>query len=249
MKMKKYAKFTIFWGLFAIIFTLMVAFFDVGPAGAEYNSVVAADSGVHALNSPEVGFSWLNGEIFRGTEPLQTAGWDKVSDIIMAFAIIVAAGFGIAGLVQLVKKGKIDARIWKMWLVYGAMAIIYAIFEYLAVVNTRPTLNNGAVESSFPSTHVLVVATVLSLMVVALPKYLDDKKARVLIAVISAIATALVMTGRVMSGQHWFTDVLGALLWSLFLVSLYRFLLTATPSRVATAEMKKRTKKALKHSS
>ena len=74
-------------------------------------------------------------------------------------------------------------------------------------------------EPSFPSGHVLVVATLAGVLLV-LTWHRISRAARVLAAAVAASAITVVALDRLVVGAHWITDVVGALALSLVIVSI-----------------------------
>ena len=98
------------------------------------------------------------------------------------------------------------------------MAITYVVFDKFLIWNTRP---DGSGEASFPSTHVMVVATVLLLIAIILPKYIKSKVAVTLLDFFMLTFIVLVSVGRVLANKHWLSDVLGALGFAAIFALIY----------------------------
>ena len=98
------------------------------------------------------------------------------------------------------------------------MAAAYFIFDKLIVLNTRP---NGSGESSFPSTHVMIVATVFLLTAINLPKYIKNKTARVILDILMLVLVILTGVGRIMANMHWPIDVIGGVVFAIIFDEIY----------------------------
>ena len=98
------------------------------------------------------------------------------------------------------------------------MVITYFIFDKLLIVSVRP---NGSGESSFPSTHSMVVATIFFMVTIILPKYVKSKKLRIVLELLMFIGISLTCTGRVLANLHWPLDVIGALVFAFIFTEIY----------------------------
>lgn len=149
---------------------------------------------------------------------------DKISDVLLIAMLAIVAGFALSGLVQLIKRNKlkkVDSEILAMIPSLLLLVAVYFVFEKIWVLNYRPILINGIAEPSFPSTHTLIAVTVLGMTMMALPKYIKNRKQRILIDVLALIAMAAMAFLRVASGMHWMTDVLGGIIFGIDLVLVY----------------------------
>ena len=90
--------------------------------------------------------------------------------------------------------------------------------------NYRPVILDPAegLEPSYPSTHTLLILTVFGTAIQLAGTYI--KKAKLLLAakILALVIMALTIVGRLVCGVHWFTDIVGGVLLSLFLISLYK---------------------------
>ena len=151
--------------------------------------------------------------------------WDLISDVILASAIAVAALFVGLALCQWVKRKsftKIDPELHCALIPITLMVITYLIFNYVFIWNTRP---DGSGEPSFPSTHVMFVATVFTLTAIILPKYIQSKAARITLDTIMLALIVLVSVGRILAVKHWRSDVIAALIFTALFTILYYFLI------------------------
>ena len=147
--------------------------------------------------------------------------WDKATDIVLLTAIAVLGVFASLGLYQwIVRKSlkKVDRSLLAMPLPLILMAAVYFIFDKIWVLNTRP---NGSGEASFPSTHVMVVATIFLMTMLALPKYIKSKVLCGVLDLIMLALIALTAVGRVASNMHWISDVAGGLAFAIIFAGIY----------------------------
>ena len=107
------------------------------------------------------------------------------------------------------------------------MIVIYFVFEIMKI-NYSPLSTAEDLKASYPSSHVMICSVMMGAAVLGLLHYAkmnDDLK--LLINIFYMFSTIGMAALRLLSGQHYFTDIIGALLVSytiLFAVnSLYRY--------------------------
>lgn len=172
-------------------------------------------------NASSVGFASLNKAVhsFFGVN----LGWYTVTEVLGYIAIAMAAFFAFLGLYQLINRKslkKVDADLYVLAGCYASAVLIYVFFEH-AIINYRPVLLDSVLEASFPSSH-----TVLSLciMCTAAEQIIRRIKNCALKAVLSGgcgVLAAATVLGRLVSGVHWFTDILGGVLISMAIIFMY----------------------------
>lgn len=151
--------------------------------------------------------------------------WYDITDYIGYFAILVAVFFAFIGFIQLIKRKsilKIDREILTLGVLYAIVIAIYALFE-VAIVNYRPIMmpNSTALEASFPSSHTMLVCVILGSTMMVLKKYIKKPVLCSLLQIICGILTGITVIGRLVSGVHWFTDILGGVIISVALLTLF----------------------------
>lgn len=192
--------------LFAV-FTIFVAFFDVQPIGPE---------------GSKVGFASVNRFVFQklGVHPV----WYEVTEWFGIAALMCAAGFGAMGLCQLIKRKsirKVDSSILTLGMFYALVIICYLFFEQV-VINCRPVILEEGLEASYPSSHAMLVVCIMATAAMQIRTRFSEKKKFCLAVEIGAVlVSAVTVIGRLLSGVHWFTDIVGGLLLSAALISLY----------------------------
>lgn len=207
-KQKKRSLFMAVGFLFAValIFTLIVALVDRQPIGPIGSTVGLASVNQVALN-------------FFGTSEV----WDLITDAIAGFAILLVILMLAIALIQAIRRRdfrKIDPSLKILFATYLVMILIYAIFEVL-VINCRPVLTDGALEASYPSSHVFLVTTILATVALELRILLKNSKlSRVAFAFLIFLAVVQVV-GRELAGVHWFSDILGGVLFAFATIMLY----------------------------
>ena len=146
--------------------------------------------------------------------------WELITNIILVISIITLGIFVALGVYQWISRQsikKVDKQLLFFPLPLALMAIVYFIFE-LFPINVRP---NGSGESSFPSTHVMVVATIFFLTTLILPKYIKSKTTRILLEIAMFIGISLTCIGRVLSDMHWPIDVMGGVIFAFIFSEIY----------------------------
>ena len=204
--MKKYLK-AIFWGLCFIIFTILVKVIDVEPAGAEGSLI---------------GFASLNTAVYAllGKNELCYTITQKVC---IFWAVYLAAYYAITGFLQLIKEKsllKVDHELLMTGIIYIIIIILYVLFEKLAI-NYRPIVTTEGLEPSYPSTHTMLILTISGASLSIEKKYF---KRPLITNILSIAIICLIVVCRLLSGVHWFTDIIGGVLISLCLISLFKSL-------------------------
>jgi len=147
----------------------------------------------------------------------------RITDWLSLIPAGICAGFGMLGLKQWIGRRSllnVDRSILALGGFYIVVLAAYALFETLAV-NYRPVLIEGALEASYPSSTTMLV---LCVMPTALMQIGERTKSRVLRRCASVLIpgfTAFMVVGRLVSGVHWLTDIVGGALLSGGLVMLY----------------------------
>lgn len=132
-------------------------------------------------------------------------------------------GFAILGLLQWIKRKhllKVDYSILVLGGFYILVMAVYVLFEKL-VINYRPVLINGSLEASYPSSTTMLV---LCVMPTAVLQFYDRIKNKIFRRCVTFGVTAFIIfmvIGRLVSGVHWFTDIIGGALLSTGLVMVY----------------------------
>ena len=179
--------------------------------------------GAPNVGGTRIGLSTLNQSVFAllGQHGL----FDKLTDVTAAFAILTAAAFAVLGVIQLIKRKslkKVDKKLYVLAGLYVLMAIVYLFFE-LVRVNYRPALEDGVAKASFPSSHTLLVTVIMGSAILLLEDYISNYKLRTALQIVCAVIVCFTACGRLVSGVHWYTDIVAALLVSGALLSLFSF--------------------------
>lgn len=189
-----------------ILFTILVSVVDVQAIGPE---------------GSKVGFAALNNGIFQALG--QSEFWYTLTKIIGVVAIVVAVLFAIIGVLQLLQRKKVarvDGSIVALGITYVLLAICYVIFEFV-VINQRPVLIDGQLEASYPSSHTMLVVCIMATAMMLFHTHILNKKFRMGLEVVCGVLIVLMVVGRLLSGVHWATDVIGGVLLGSALSAFY----------------------------
>lgn len=162
--------------------------------------------------------------------------WYKVTNVLGYLAILIGLCFAAIGGLQLIYRRsilKVDKEILLLGGLYVVTVLFYILFEKV-VVNYRPILmpDGEGLEASFPSSHTMLSCVILGSGLELLKKYArKDKTIQTALTAVFAVMLALIVAGRLLSGVHWFTDILGGILLSVALLNAWEALLKLWKSR------------------
>lgn len=105
-------------------------------------------------------------------------------------------------------------------IVIVATFVLYVFFE-IVVINYRPVLLDGKLEVSFPSSHTLFSVSFLLISVACIKEFIKNNNLKNILSFACYLLCVVIVVGRFFSGVHWFTDILGGLLWGGFLFLLF----------------------------
>ena len=178
---------------------------------------------VQAIGPKEscVGFATLNGYVHNLTGVNMSLY--TVTDWLGLVPIGVALGFAILGLVQLIKRKslwKVDHSILALGVFYIVVMAAYLVFE-IVVINYRPTLIEGYLEASYPSSTTMLVMCVMPTAAMQLNARIKNTVFRRCVIITIIVFIAFMVIGRFLSGVHWITDIIGGALFSAGVVTTY----------------------------
>ena len=146
----------------------------------------------------------------------------KITEILGLMAILIVAVYGVVGLIQLIKRKsllKVDREILLLGVLYFLMALVYVFFEKF-VINYRPILIDGELEASYPSSHTILAICICVSSLIVSRNYLTDTYLK--LADIGTIMLMLgVFFGRMISGVHWISDIIGGVIISMMLLMYF----------------------------
>ena len=188
------------------VWTVLVMKVDVQPAG---------------VNGTDIGFAGINTRFHQLTGEHEKLY--RITDWLGLVPIAVCIGFGALGLVQLIRRKsllKVDPDIILLGIFYIVVILAYLIFEKITI-NYRPTLFDGQ-ESSYPSSTTLLVLSVMPTVVFQACRRIKNMNVRRIVVVLAVLFAAFMVIGRLVSGVHWLTDILGSVFLSAGLYLMYR---------------------------
>lgn len=189
------------------LWTVTIQFIDVQTIGPQGSSV---------------GFATLNGFVHNltGVHMSLYAITDWLGLVPLAFVM----GFALLGLVQWIKRKyllKVDYSILVLGGFYIVVMAVYVLFEVF-VVNYRPVLIGGILEASYPSSTTMLVMCVMPTAVMQFNARIKNIILKRFVASAITAFVVFMVIGRLLSGVHWFTDIIGGALLSAGLVLMYR---------------------------
>lgn len=195
-----------FLAMFAV-WTALIQTVDVQPLGQNGTSI-----GFATFNCWFHHFTGVNMAIYT------------ITDWMGLVPITVCLIFAGVGLVQLIKRRslfKVDADIIILGVYFAIVFLAYAIFEMIPI-NYRPILIEGRMEASYPSSTTLLVLSVIPALIEQIQRRLSAIRVKRIITIAAIAFSVFMVTGRLVSGVHWFTDIVGGELLSAGLFKLYK---------------------------
>ncbi len=195
-----------------LLWTIAVRFVDVQAIGPEGSSV---------------GFARLNGFVHGLTGVHMTLY--TITDWLGLVPIAFVLGFALLGLVQWIRRKslwKVDRNILVLGGFYLVVMGAFLFFEEM-VVNYRPVLIEGGLEASYPSSTTLLVLCVMPAAILQFRGRIQNPVYRRWVTGLLVVFTGFMVVGRLVSGVHWLTDIVGGILLSAGLVLLYDYFCVA----------------------
>ena len=192
-----------------MVWTVAIKFVDVQAIGPQESTV---------------GFAKINQFVHNLTDVHMTLY--TITDWLGLVPLMVAMGFGILGLCEWIKRKhilRVDYSILVLGGFYIVVMVAYILFE-MVVVNYRPTLINGYLEASYPSSTTMLVMCVMPTAIMQFNTRIKNTILRRFTSVVITAFIAFMVIGRLISGVHWFSDIIGGVLLSSGLVLMYRFI-------------------------
>ena len=190
-----------------ILWTILIQTVDVQPVG---------------VNGTTVGFASINTWFHRLTGVHMSIY--TITDWLGLVPVVICMGFGVLGLMQWIRRrsiAKVDRDILLLGGYYILVILGYLIFEMIPI-NYRPILINGAMEASYPSSTTLLVLSVMPTLLFQVNRRAKGQTVRRMTAAFVFLFSAFMVIGRLVAGVHWLTDIVGSVLLSAGLYSLYR---------------------------
>ena len=189
-----------------VLWTVAVSFFDVQAIGPRESHV-----GLASLNGFFHSLTGVNFTLYI------------ITDWAGLVPVAVCLGFAVLGLVQLIKRKRffaVDSDILLLGGFYIVVMAAYILFEYV-VINYRPVLISGYLEASYPSSTTMLVLCVIPTAMMQLKRRIRNKSAWRCVFIASLAFIIFMVIGRLISGVHWLSDIIGGALLSAGLVMGY----------------------------
>ena len=209
--MKKNGKRLLLLGVIFVIafavWTLLIQVVDVQPGGQ---------------NGTNIGFATFNCWFHKLTGVHMTIY--VITDWLGLIPLFICIIFGGVGLSQLIKRRslfKVDCDIIFLGIYYVIVIFGYLIFEMIPI-NYRPILIEGFMEASYPSSTTLLVLSVMPTLILQANRRLENAKVKNMIGILTILFSAFMVIGRLVSGVHWFTDIVGSIILSAGVFCIYK---------------------------
>ena len=213
MKKKNQKSFCIATCLLAafLLWTAAIQFVDVQAIGPQGSSV---------------GFATMNRFVHNLTGVHMSLY--TITDWLSLVPFMFVMGFGILGLIQWIRRKhllKVDYSILVLGGFYIVVMAAFVLFEVL-VINYRPVLIDGVLEASYPSSTTMLVMCVMPTAIMQFHARIQNKVLRRCVTYAITAFIAFMVIGRLISGVHWLTDIIGGALLSAGLVLMYRSMIS-----------------------
>ena len=191
----------------AVVYTILVKYIDVQVIGPKESSV---------------GFATINKFVFNLTGVNMI--FYHITDWLGFIPLFIAFIYAMIGLFQMIKRRslfKVDKEIIGLGIFYVGVIGLYIFFETY-IINYRPILMDGTLEASYPSSHTLLSICICGSSLMINKILYNNKKIFKLENIISILSIFIIVIGRLISGVHWFTDIIGAVLISIALLKILK---------------------------
>lgn len=139
-----------------------------------------------------------------------------LTDWLSLLPVGLGLGFAGLGLCQWVQRRKlrlVDGDILALGGFYLVVLAVYLLFEK-AAVNHRPVLINGCLEASYPSSTTVLVLCVGLTALRQFSRRIRSRPLRRWVCTSLLVYTIAMVLGRLLSGVHWLSDIVGGVLIS-----------------------------------
>ena len=189
------------------VWTMLIQLVDVQGAGPD---------------GTMIGFAVFNGWFHQLTGVHLTIY--TITDWLGLIPIFICLCFAMLGLIQLIRRKSLFKVDWDIILlgIYYVLVIFGYLFFEMVPVNYRPILIEGRLEASYPSSTTLLVLSVMPTLQFQMDRRAENPLIKRVSAVFVIAFSVFMVIGRMIAGVHWATDIIGSILLSAGLFSLYR---------------------------
>lgn len=202
---KRNLLFSVLFLFLAILFTILVQVVDVQAIGP---------------NESLVGFATINQLVFDTLKTNDTLY--HLTEWVGILPIFIALLYALVGFGELIKTKdlrKVDKNLLSLAVFYIVVIGVYVLFE-IYEVNYRPILMDGVLEASYPSSHTMMAICICGSSLFISKRIFKAQFAKGL-NLLSILVMIFLVVGRLVSGAHWFTDILGGILISGALLMIF----------------------------
>ena len=202
---KRNLLFSVLFLFLAILFTILVQVVDVEAIGP---------------NGSLVGFATINQLVFDTLKTNDTLY--HLTEWVGILPIFIALLYALVGFGELIKAKdlrKVDKNLLSLAVFYIVVIGVYVLFE-IYEVNYRPILMDGVLEASYPSSHTMMAICICGSSLFISKRIFKTQFAKGL-NLLSILVMIFLVVGRLVSGVHWFTDILGGILISGALLMIF----------------------------
>lgn len=146
-----------------------------------------------------------------------------ITDWLGLVPVFTGFGFAVLGLAQWIRRKhilKVDRSILLLGGFYIITLAVYILFENV-VINRRPIFINGFLEASYPSSTTMLALCVMPTAIIQLRERIKYPLLRGCAVAVLVVFTTFMVVGRLLSGVHWLSDIVGGILISAGLLMLY----------------------------
>ena len=189
------------------IWTLLIQAVDVQPLG---------------INGTNIGFATINCWFHRLTGVHMVIY--TITDWLGIIPVFICIIFGGIGCIQLLKRRsllKVEYDIILLGAYYILVILGYFIFEMMPI-NYRPILIEGFMEASYPSSTTLLVLCVMLTLIEQVNRRSENEISKKVIKALVICFSVFMVFGRLVSGVHWLTDIVGSIMLSVGLFCIYK---------------------------
>lgn len=146
-----------------------------------------------------------------------------LTDWLGLVPVCFGASFALIGLTQWIRRKhlrKVDRSILVLGGFYVLVMACYVFFE-VVIINYRPVLIEGVLEASYPSSTTMLVLCVMPTALMQIHERIKNRIVKQRLDTAVTLFIIFMVIGRLISGVHWFSDIVGGGLLSASLVMLY----------------------------
>ncbi len=227
MKKHLYLFISIFFLVSFIVFTILVKTVDV----------------TYIYNHTYLGFSELNFKFgYKVVEFGKYGSMKTISNVIFYTSLGYGVLLGVFGLIDLIRNKsfkKVNIRYYILLGGFILVALLYLFFE-LVKVNYSPDSLVGKLKASYPSSHVFIGCSILTMSTYTAVKLLNPEKKWLtyLIYISTGLICVLLTFTRLLALKHWLTDIIAS---GLLFTGIYFAFIYFSHRLVKTSETEKET--------